>query len=1350
METTDNLKSEALLELIFFAESKETENEVINAILPAYLRKLNCFMAGVLKRENSALSVKQVLPFTFKKEGALEFIFEYIRNKSHEKHQGFCELTYEGNYFYIYCLSGYGFLILGRKKPFDFLFKNEFKFVVNFLGKVISQSVEDQRRKEAEKRLTEERLLLRTIIDNIPINIYAKDLNYRKTLANASELRFLGINSEDEVLGKTDEDLYGKSISANTFIEDQLVLVNGESILGEEKPMGNDQWALISKLPLKNEKDEIMGLVGISIDYTERRKTQEQLSIFLNLFDNISDAVQVITETGELFYLNKVAGEQLGIDPLNVNGFIVTDYLMHFPTIELWNEHVDNLKNQDHLTIERLYVNIKTKVEISVEVTVKFIEVNGKGFVVANSRDISDRKKIENELRASEGRKASLIASMSDLVFVLDNNLRFIEYHIPKGVTLFFKPQRYVGQVFSQIKLPKAPRELIQNILANCLENETNSKTEIFFDTACGRIWYDLSATILKDQLGNKGGVTCVARDITYRKQREEIIRQQLRMQDLLIKVSTTYINIDLNKVEETIQLSLKELGEFVEADRAYIFDYDFNDSTTSNTYEWCADGIVPEIDLLQKVPLEKLPNFVRKHKVGEAFYVADVSKLDEKESGGVKKLLQDQHINSLISFPMMNGDELLGFVGFDSVRMVHSYNEKEKTLLEVFSQMLVNVIERKRNEALLIRQEEKYRNIITNMNLGIIEVDHDENIMYANQSFCSISGYNESELKSMKATQFLLEPEDKTILEEKHELRNKGVSDGYELAVKNKNGEPRWWFVSGAPNYNDKNELTGSIGIHLDITDQKKLEKELENAIIVAEDASKAKEVFLANMSHEIRTPLNVITGMVRELAKEKLNEKQMSYVNHSETAAYHLLTIVNNILDMSKIEAGEFELENRDFSLSAVATDVRSILYSKAQEKGLELRIVESPDIKPALVGDAGRLRQIFINLIGNSLKFTEKGSVELKLSVISTNKYYQRILFEITDTGIGMSEKFMKKLFDKFSQEQGEANRKFEGTGLGMSITKELVQLMGANIQASSMKGVGTVVSFELNLPIGNIDKIVEINTLAKKDSFSGVKILLVEDNEMNRFIAIQSLNFVGCVVDEAENGLIALEKLKSNNYDLVLMDIQMPEMDGVEATKQIRAVMKKNVPIVALTANAFKHDIDLYLSVGMNDYLIKPYREVDLYNKIGSYVNYVPQSISQNLEKEKMNEQLKDIEIMNEINSTQSDSIVPLYDLKQISEIGRGDVGFIQSMTRIFKGVANQAIIQFRNNLDANDIESIRKLAHKIKPSIDNMMIVSLKDKIRILEKFGIEENDFELENLIDEVCDVLQQVVDDLP
>ncbi|MBG7610726.1 hypothetical protein IU405_00500, partial [Polaribacter sp. BAL334] len=369
----------------------------------------------------------------------------------------------------------------------------------------------------------------------------------------------------------------------------------------------------------------------------------------------------------------------------------------------------------------------------------------------------------------------------------------------------------------------------------------------------------------------------------------------------------------------------------------------------------------------------------------------------------------------------------------------------------------------------------------------------------------------------------------------------NNNKPDSYEINIEDKQGNVKWWFVSSAPNYNDKGNLIGRISIHLDITKQKQLEKQLANAITTVESASKAKELFLANMSHEIRTPLNVIIGMIRQLNKEQLSVNQKFYVSQSESSAKHLLTILNNILDISKIESGEMELDYKPFSPSALAYNVHSILYSQAKEKNIEFKIEVSTKIQPVLIGDDTRLKQILFNLVGNSIKFTDKGIIILNVKVVEDTENNQTLMFEVSDTGIGMSDEFVSKIFDKFSQEQNTSTRGYEGTGLGMAISNDLVKLMGGDMIVKSSKNQGTKCIFQLTFEKGNLKNLTAKIDQVKEGTFLGKRVLLVEDNDMNRFIAIQSLSYLGFDTTEAENGLIATKLLENQHFDLILMDI-----------------------------------------------------------------------------------------------------------------------------------------------------------------------------------------------------------------
>lgn len=667
----------------------------------------------------------------------------------------------------------------------------------------------------------------------------------------------------------------------------------------------------------------------------------------------------------------------------------------------------------------------------------------------------------------------------------------------------------------------------------------------------------------------------------------------------------------------------------------------------------------------------------------------------------------------------------------YESLKIIDSDIEikKSEDLKELLLYLSEQLRKRKRAEDYIKQQEEKYRNIIANMNLGLIEVDNDEIIQYANQSFCNVSGFELDEVIGKNPnTLFLYGENNLRFLQDQIELRKKGISSVYQLPVKNKRGEIRWWAISGAPNYDDHGNLLGSIGIHLDITDQKKLEEELKLEKAKALEASKAKEVFLANMSHEIRTPLNGIIGFLRELKRSYLSDNQKEFVENSYNASQHLLSIINNILDISKIESGEMSLENKSFSITDSIQKVISVLKPKAEEKKLNLITYFSPDILPALKGDSLRLEQVLYNIIGNSLKFTTEGHIKVEAKVLKSLPNQQTISISITDTGIGMSEEYVRNIFKKFNQEDSSISRKYGGTGLGMSITRELVHLMKGEINVKSEKNSGTCITIILILDKGSEENLKESDWKNQNISIVGTKVLLVEDNALNQLVAEKSLKHFKCSIVKAENGKIATEILKKEQFDIILMDVQMPEMDGIEATKILRNELGISTPIIALTANAFKTEIDNCINAGMNDYITKPFSEENLLSTIYKYV--------------KITEKIKDIP---------SDTNEALYDLKNIEFLSRGDENFIQKMLSIFILQTETTIPLVEKAFEKKNYPEIAKLMHKIKPGIQAVGINSIENGIKQLELLAIEQNKElpELYSLFEKIKQTLEIVVKQL-
>lgn len=495
-------------------------------------------------------------------------------------------------------------------------------------------------------------------------------------------------------------------------------------------------------------------------------------------------------------------------------------------------------------------------------------------------------------------------------------------------------------------------------------------------------------------------------------------------------------------------------------------------------------------------------------------------------------------------------------------------------------------------------------------------------------------------------------------------------------------------------------------LGTIQDISEQKRIEKELINAKDIAEQSVRVKEQFLTNMSHEIRTPMNGIIGFARILEGTNLDSNQKQSVEAIKRASKNLLVIINDILDFSKIDADKMTFEDVNFSLSKNINSVIELLSPISKEKKVKLLCEIDSEINDFLIGDPTRLSQILINLVGNALKFTEKGYVELIVTQEKESEFDTFIRFTIIDTGIGIPENKIDSIFESFNQASNETTRKFGGTGLGLTITRKLIELQGGIITVESEVSKGSEFSFLMQYKKAQ-KGIVEPIKVKKEELSSNflkdIKILLVEDNELNQLLAIKVFAKWEKEIDIADNGKIAIEKIEKNDYDIILMDIQMPEMDGNEVTKYIRTNMgsKSNIPIIALTAHATLVEEKRSLESGMNDYLSKPF--------------------DFNVLLEKLHHNLMNVDRIKSIDLSEEETITEkLINFNYLNEFADGDTVFIEKMVSLF---LHNAPLALESIIEANAIDNIIVLkaeVHKLKSSISLLGITNASKCIEIIE------------------------------
>lgn len=486
-----------------------------------------------------------------------------------------------------------------------------------------------------------------------------------------------------------------------------------------------------------------------------------------------------------------------------------------------------------------------------------------------------------------------------------------------------------------------------------------------------------------------------------------------------------------------------------------------------------------------------------------------------------------------------------------------------------------------------------------------------------------------------------------------------------------------------------------------------------------VAEQTAQLKQQFMANMSHEIRTPMNAIVGMTSLLMSKNPLPEQMKYLKAIQQSADNLLVIINDILDLSKIEAGKIVIEQTDFSLREVTNSVRDMLMFKAEEKGLQFKVNVEESIPVRVIGDPTRINQVLINLAGNALKFTEKGYIEVRVTIQKKAEKKYWLKFEVIDTGIGISPDYVSKIFESFTQAGTDVARKFGGTGLGLTISKQLVELMGGEIGVTSELGKGT--TFFAIIPLTQSDvQVVEQKTSAVDEQtmkkLNDVKLLLVEDNEFNRMVAEDTLKELlpGITIDIAINGQEAVDRVQEEHYDIVLMDIQMPVMDGVTATRTIRTTLSaptKDVKIIAMTANVLQEDVAQYFNTGMNAYVSKPFQVDELLLKMAAVLEGQKPAVQ------------GAATVKNTIVAEPAMPSLPdkITDMQFLRQFAGGNDEKMAKYVGMFLENGPKLLNTIEQSLQAKDYAAVKIAAHSMKPQLSYMGVKEDVSHIFLIEQ-----------------------------
>ncbi|NOU18960.1 MAG: response regulator [Bacteroidales bacterium] len=691
--------------------------------------------------------------------------------------------------------------------------------------------------------------------------------------------------------------------------------------------------------------------------------------------------------------------------------------------------------------------------------------------------------------------------------------------------------------------------------------------------------------------------------------------------------------------------------------------------------------------------------------------------------------------------------------------------NEKEKRAAELIianKELAFQNVEKEKRAAEL-RIANYARSLIEASLDPLVTINTKGKITDMNEALASITGITREELTGTDFFDYFTEPQ--KAREVYQEVFAKGSVADSPLTLRHKDNKLTDVLFNGSVYKDDGGNVLGVVIVARDVTDQKRVATELveskvfaelttviaeeakskaESATQIAEDAVKAKQQFLSNMSHEIRTPMNAIIGFTKVLLKTDLTAKQKEYLQAIKLSGDALIVLINDILDLAKVDSGKMTFEQTPFKMALSISAMLHLFETKIQEKNLELVKEYDSNIPEVLVGDPVRLHQIILNLVSNAVKFTTKGKITVSVHLLKEDKKKATIEFAVKDTGIGIAENKIGNIFENFQQASSNTSRLYGGTGLGLAIVKQLVEPQGGKITVKSKIDEGSTFSFVLNFLKTDANAELEAGIEELNTEIKNIKVLVVEDIALNQLLMKTLLDDFGFERDIADNGKIAIEKLQAKSYDIILMDLQMPIMNGFEATEYIRNNMNSKIPIIALTADVTTVDLAKCKAVGMNDYIAKPVDERLLYSKIVGLVKK-PSQVKYNGSEGDVNIEIKKSKCIN---------------LDYLVKRTKANPELMMEMISLYLEQTPPLVKAMKQGWLDEDMNSLHAAVHKMIPSfsimgistdfenmakkVQEFSITQQETKVNLIDNQGVFEMVMQLENICNQACSELEE------